>query len=442
MSSDPSLLHTTSHINAGAPGIRRFAAAVVLAGITAGVTGWACAHLLHGVEHFVWSISEGHLVTALETVPWWRRFLTLVAAGVIGAVSWVFLHRTGPGPVSTEQAVAGRRMPVLRTIWHSATQIVIIAMGASLGREVAPREAGAALSGWISDRFGLDEEDRRILVACGAGAGLAAVYGIPLSGISFSKRSLASALAVSGIAVFVSTGWARPEVYYRMPELVSSPALVAWAVLCGPVIGLAGALFGEAVTRAERKRPTTTRLLWVMPLGFAVVGAASIWVPWVLGNGHPVTQTVTNQVAEVGPQALGLITVLLLAKAVTTLITVRVGAWGGTLNPGIALGAALGGMTGLVWSLIWPGSNLVACVFIGAAAFLGASIKAPLTGFALVLELTHSGATVLVPTALAIAGATAVASWWRNRGKEHHENTDDEETGPVALTTGPVEKAM
>ena len=439
MSSDPSPLHTTSHTNAGAPGLRRFAAAVVLAGITAGATGWACAHLLHTVEHFVWSISEGHLVTALETVPWWRRLLTLVAAGVIGAVSWVLLHRTGPGPVSTEQAVAGRRMPVLRTIWHSATQIVIIAMGASLGREVAPREAGAALSGWISDRFGLDEEDRRILVACGAGAGLAAVYGIPLSGIffaleallvTFSKRSLASALAVSGIAVFVSTGWARPEGYYRMPELVSS------------VIGLGGARFGEAVARAERKRPTTTRLLWVMPLGFAVVGAVSIWVPWVLGNGHPVTQTVTNQVAEVGPQALGLITVLLLAKAVTTLITVRVGAWGGTLNPGIALGAALGGLTGLVWSLIWPGSNFVACVFIGAAAFLGASIKAPLTGFALVLELTHSGATVLVPTALAIAGATATASWWRNRGKERCENTDDEETGPVALTIGPVEKAM
>ena len=143
MSSDPSLQHntTTSHTTAGASGLRRFAAAVVLAGITAGVTGWACAHLLHTVEHFVWSISEGHLVTALETVPWWRRFLTLAAAGVIGAVSWVLLHRTGPGPVSTEQAVAGRRMPVLRTIWHAATQIVIIAMGASLGREVAPREA-------------------------------------------------------------------------------------------------------------------------------------------------------------------------------------------------------------------------------------------------------------------------------------------------------------
>ena len=79
-------------------------------------------------------------------------------------------------------------------------------------------------------------------------------------------------------------------------------------------------------------------------------------------------------------------------------------------------------------------------MFIGAAAFLGASIKAPLTGFALVLELTHSGATILVPTALAIAGATAAASWWRNRGKKQDEGKDDEETGPVALTTGPVEK--
>ena len=93
MSSDPSLQHntTTSHTTAGASRLRCFAAAVVLAGITAGITGWACAHLLHTVEHFVWSISEGHLVTALETVPWWRRFLTLAAAGVIGAVSWFWV---------------------------------------------------------------------------------------------------------------------------------------------------------------------------------------------------------------------------------------------------------------------------------------------------------------------------------------------------------------
>ena len=106
---------------------------------------------------------------------------------------------------------------------------------------------------------------------------------------------------------------------------------------------------------------------------------------------------------------------MLLAKAGATLLTIRAGAWGGTLNPGIALGACVGALTGLVWSLIWPGFPVVACVFIGAAAFLGASISAPLTGFALVLELTHSGATVLVPTALAIAGATAAAIWWRNR---------------------------
>ena len=106
-----------------------------LRGWLAGITGWACAHLLHVMEHLVWSFSEGHLLTALYTIPWWRRILTLGAAGLIGGVSWWLLHRTGPGPVPMRQAVAGERMPVLRTIWHAATQIIVIAMGASLGRE-------------------------------------------------------------------------------------------------------------------------------------------------------------------------------------------------------------------------------------------------------------------------------------------------------------------
>ena len=200
-----------------------------------------------------------------------------------------------------------------------------------------------------------------------------------------------------------------------MPELEPSLALVVWALVCGPLIGLAGAVFGAVVKRIERSRPTSASLLWSLPLGLTLVGTLSVWVPWVLGNGHPTTQTTIDQVTQVGPAALGLIALMLLAKAGATLLTIRAGAWGGTLNPGIALGACVGALTGLVWSLIWPGFPVVACVFIGAAAFLGASISAPLTGFALVLELTHSGATVLVPTALAIAGATAAATWWRNR---------------------------
>lgn len=177
-----------------------------------------------------------------------------------------------------------------------------------------------------------------------------------------------------------------------------------------------------------------------MSLGFAVVRTISIWMPWALGNRCSVTRTVANRVTEVGPRAFGLITLLLLAKVATMLITAKTGVWGGILNPGIALGVALGGLTGFMWSLVWPGSNLVTHVFVGAAAFLGASIKALPIGSVLVLEFMYFDVTVLVPTALMITGTTAAASWWHSRGKKHDENNDNEETGPVTLTTGPVEK--
>ena len=59
----------------------------------------------------------------------------------------------------------------------------------------------------------------------------------------------------------------------------------------------------------------------------------------------------------------------------------------------------------------WPGSEIAAFAFIGAAAFLGTSMKAPFTGLILVIEFTGQGATILVPAVLAVGGATAAATW-------------------------------
>lgn len=117
-------------------------------------------------------------------------------------------------------------MPPLRAVWHALTQIVIVGLGASVGREVAPREMAAALAAAAADRLGLCAQDRRIIVACGAGAGLAAVYSIPLSGaiytlevllVSRSARAVAPALVSSSIAVLLSTGFTRPAFFYSLP---------------------------------------------------------------------------------------------------------------------------------------------------------------------------------------------------------------------------------
>lgn len=410
---------------------RRFVAAVVLVGLAAGVTGWVCTRLLHLVEWLAYGMSRGTLLETVESVDPWRRVAALVVAGLVGGISWFLLYRSGRAPVRIADAVRGWHMPVVTTLWHALTQVVIVGLGASIGREVAPREAAAALAGWISDHLGLSAEDRRILVACGAGAGLAAVYSVPLSGAVFalevflvrlSPRAVWPSLAVSGIAVLVAHGWGRTDPFYTVPTLRATLSLTVWALVAGPLIGALGHTFRRVVSDTEKRRPTDARLLWVMPLAFTGVGLVAVWVPSVLGNGQATAQTAFDALWD-GPVGVGgLATVGFLglalvgvAKLATTLATIRAGAWGGTLTPGIAMGACIGALTGMAWSQVWPGTQVAAFALIGAAAFLGTSMRAPFTALVLVMEFTHQGSTVLVPTVIALGGAVAVATLLERR---------------------------
>ncbi|WP_052450402.1 chloride channel protein [Actinomyces polynesiensis] len=396
----------------------RFLSAVLLSGLTAGATGWFFVRLLHLLEHLAYGLGEGTFLAAVVSTDPRRRVAVLALAGLIGGVSWFLIRRHGRGIVSVTDAVAGWRMPLVTTFLHSTTQVVIVGLGASIGREVAPREMSAALSGALADRLGLTAADRRTVVACGAGAGLAAVYSIPLSGAVFAlevllvnlgPRSVWPALATSGVAVLVADGWQRPEPFYTVPDLRATASLLVWAVVMGPFLGALGHLFHRAVRRFEVDRPTGASLLLTMPLGFTVVGLVSVWVPSVLGNGQSTAQTAFDATA------LAPLVVVVLARAVATLLTIRSGAWGGTLTPGIALGAGLGALSGLAWSMMWPGTQVAAFALIGAATFLGTSMRAPFTALVLVLELTQQGVQVLVPALLALAGAVAASAWVEGR---------------------------
>ncbi|MDK7160125.1 chloride channel protein [Pauljensenia sp. UMB3104] len=402
---------------------RRLAVATLLTGLVAGLVGLTCKHILHWIQALAWDMDAGTLLEAASTASPTRRILILTIGGLIGALSWFLLFRRDKAITSVSAAVDGTPMPPLRASWHALTQIVIVSLGASVGREVAPREMAAAFSAAVADRLGLTPKDRRIIVACAAGAGLAAVYSIPLSGaiytleillVSLSARAVAPALITSGIAVLVSTGFTRPAFFYTVPTLTPSLSLTVFGALMGPVLGAAGWVFKEAVARTGAIRPRDWRILITLPLAFVVVGLVSTRIPSVLGNGQASAQTQFDATWAAGA-GLAFALLVLLAKTATTFLTIGAGGWGGVLTPAVALGAGLGAVIGLPWATAWPGSEIAAFAFIGAAAFLGASMKAPFTGLILVIEFTGQGATILVPAVLAVGGATAAASWLSRR---------------------------
>ena len=402
---------------------RRFAVATLLTGVIAGLVGLACIHLLHWIQALAWDMHSGTLLEAVSAASPARRVLNLVLGGILGAASWFFLFRRSRAITSVSAAVGGTPPPPLRATWHALTQVLIVGLGASVGREVAPREMAAAFSAAAADRLGLTPEDRRIIVACGAGAGLAAVYSIPMSGaiytleillVSRSRRAVAAAFCTSAIAVLISTGFTRPTPFYSVPTLTPSLSLTVFAALVGPLLGAAGWAFKQAVARIGAARPRDWRLLAALPAASFLVGVIAVWVPSVLGNGQASAQTQFDAVWATGA-GLGIAALVLAAKTVTTFLTIRAGGWGGVLTPAVALGAGIGTVIGLPWATAWPGSQVAAFAFIGAAAFLGASMNAPFTGLILVIEFTAQGPTILVPATLAVGGATAATAWLSRR---------------------------
>ncbi len=305
-------------------------------------------------------------------------------------------------------------MPVA-TVGHALLQIVTVGLGSPLGREVAPREVGALLATWASRRAGLGGADARVMIACGAGAGLAAVYNVPLAGALFTLEVLLGSFELSAVVPAVVTAvvaalvaWAGlgDESQYRLPRLEISASLVCWSVLAGPLLGCAGYWYARLATAARARAPRDWRLLpWCLGV-FTLIGLAAARYPLLLGNGKGPMQLGLD-----GGIGVGLAAVLLLLKLAATTASLRAGAEGGMLTPGMAVGALLATLLAAAWTAWWPGTPLGAFAVVGGAAFLASSMTMPITATVLILEFTRMDHDVLIPVMLAVGGATVARQW-------------------------------
>ncbi|MGA2710619.1 MAG: chloride channel protein, partial [Steroidobacteraceae bacterium] len=179
------------------PAAAAFWAAILLTGIGAGIAAGVLTLLLQSIEHFVWPGPD--IVDAAAHARYPRHLLVLLGAGVLTGAAQFFLQRlSSANGIDITEAITryAGRLPALRTLASALLSIVVVGMGASLGREGAPKQAGAVIANVLSDRVKLSDEQRRLLVACGAGAGLAAAYGVPLGGALFALEVLRGVLAL------------------------------------------------------------------------------------------------------------------------------------------------------------------------------------------------------------------------------------------------------
>ena len=391
----------------------RFWMLVVLIGLGAGLGGAGLIELLRAIQHLAWSYHSGDFLDAVKRTSSTRRVLVLLIGGVVAGAGTLLLARRSPGEVSEALWLRTARVPFWASVARGIHSIVVVALGASLGREAAPQQVGAAVASALSDWAKLPDWQRRLLVACGAGAGMAAVYNVPLGGALFALEVLLGtltlplvlpALATSLIATAIAWIALPTAPTYTIPTYAVHGSQIVWAVIVGPIAGLAAIGWIRLVARAHAMRPSGWSALAAPIVVFTALGALAIAYPQLLGNGKPVVQ-----LALTAKLSVALLAVLLVLKPLVTAACLGSGAPGGLFTPTLAYGVLLGGLLGEGWAQIWPGAPLGGYAIIGGAAVLAASMQGPLAAVVLLLELTHHADALMVPTLIAVVEATVLA---------------------------------
>jgi H+/Cl- antiporter ClcA len=373
-----------------------FFCAVIIVGLLAGLAGLSTTFVLRLVQHLTYNYSFGTMLSGVAGSSLARRALGPMVGAALAGLGWWLLRRRSDVPPVAPTIASRHRIPRLTWSIDALLQVLLVGSGASLGREGAPRQFAAALSdlgtGWLRR---LTPRDREILLACAAGAGLGAVYAVPLAGALFSvrillntwhPRAVGAAFLTSSLAVAVGSAITRDQASLPWPAEESTYLLTAHGLLLAPVALVVGLAFNRLIKAAQ---PARLMRGWVLIPSLAgaglVMGICSHWWPELPGNGRSIL-TVSLDSGMTLTSAAAILTL----KPMLTALFLRAGGAGGLLTPSLATGAAAGSVT--ILTLNWlAGTHLhtPAISLAGAAGVLAVTQGSPIWAAIFVWELAH-----------------------------------------------------
>jgi H+/Cl- antiporter ClcA len=391
-----------------------FGCAVIAIGLLAGLAGMATTVALHGVEHLTYHYSFGTLLAGIDDSGHVRRAVGPAIGGALAGLGWWLLRRRAPVPKLSATIATHQPLPRVPMALDAALQVLVVGAGASLGREGAPRQLAAVFGDAATSRLALTARDREILLAAAAGAGLGAVYGVPLGGALFTisillhswhPRVVGTALITSSLGVAVASPVTHLRHSLDWPDADLSYLFALLALVIAPLAVGVGIAFNRIT--ATTKTPAAS---WLLIPGIAaaglLTGICSIWWPELPGNGHSVlVVSVDSDLTITAALAI------LALKPILTALFLRAGAVGGLLTPALATGAAAGSVAALALNQFTDlHVNSAAVALTCAAGVLAITQRAPAFAALFVWELAHPPVWMLAVFAIAAVAAHAI---WR-----------------------------
>jgi H+/Cl- antiporter ClcA len=328
----------------------------------------------------------------------------VVLVPVAGSVLVGFMARYGSKaiqghgiPEAMEKIILDEsRIPPAITFLKPLSAAISIGTGGPFGAEGPIIATGGAFGSLTGQWMHISASERKIVLAAGACAGMAAIFGSPLAAVllavelllfEFSPRSIIPVAlgCITGAGMHLLLFGSQPV--FAMPEIPvpSNSALVIY-ILLGVIIGVLASLVSKSIYAIEdlfEKLPV--HWMWWPALGAVVVGVVGYFAPHTMGVGYDNIQYLLS-----GSWSLTMLLTLCFLKYISWAISLGSGTSGGTLAPLFTIGGATGALLGVCLLQYFPGAgiNVATAALIGMAAMFAGASRALLTSIVFALETT------------------------------------------------------
>ncbi len=342
------------------------------------------------------------VVESMQRLPWWGCLLVPTVGGALAGIVLKFGQRLTRAQSSTDYmeaiVIGNGNVPVRGSLVKSAAALFSIASGGSIGREGPLVQLAAVAASALGRWRKFSPPQLRLLVACGAAAGIASAYNAPIAGSFFVAEIILGTIAMESLGPLVISAVSATltvqvltsaHVLYRVP---SFQQVSAWEmpgyIMLGIIVGVLAPVFLLSLKHAENffvslKLPLIARLA----TGGLIVGAIAINVPEVTGNGYSVVVDIVN-----GRLMWVSIVGIFACKWLATMASFGSGAPGGVFTPSLFMGAGAGLLFGTTLHHFFPSAAVDPRAFalVGMGAFLSAASHAPVMAVIMLFEMTLS----------------------------------------------------
>lgn len=393
----------------------------IIVGVSVGLVAVALKKTVHAIQFWLRELFKGH--------DWQYLYYLLPLIGILITVFYVQKIRKGKmgkGISGIIQSISKRHgnIPPDNMYSHMVTSAVTVGFGGSVGLEAPIVITGSAVGSNIARIFLLSQKERVVLLACGAAAGIAAVFNTPVAGVLFAMEVLLAEFSIptfipiliaSASGAVISRLLYNEHLFYLLTKEWQIDA-IPFYLLLGGLCGLVSVYFMRIYFWTEKKFAATSSILPKAIAGGLTLGLLIFFFPVLYGEGYSTVSALfkgdTTKLLDntfygewvTNPYVLLLVVVaIVMFKVIASAITINSGGNGGIFAPTLFTGAVTGfGFAHFFNTTGWKELLTVNFVAAGMAGIISGVVHAPLTAIFLIAEVT-GGYTLFVPLMIVAA---------------------------------------